>query len=278
MDWEDRKMGEIRILLEKLRKKGLAVDYEESWKKIKLRVYYTNLEYQRKIIDELMKKHNIPKKYINKIYYLEKYYYEYIEIPFLEVEYWINKQNLKELLGWLKSIYNNYNEEENLKYIKNVIDSDVKLILERFEDLRKKEKERRKKLKLYLDYLNGKIDYNDDIKDIEGWLSDTKLKYSKKVREFIKSKIESILNNKNIKIFKIDNGMILVMVYKDKEFKGGWKYKNNKFYLVDLRNGNYKDISNIITKKVDSENNILELLEPDEIYKVENINIIELLV
>ncbi|MGC9133235.1 MAG: hypothetical protein ACP5GJ_02445 [Nanopusillaceae archaeon] len=278
MGWKDKMMGEIRLYVEMLRKKGLAVEYEEYWKKIKLRVYYTNLGYQRKIIDELMKKHNIPKSYIDKIYYLEKYYYEYIKLRYLKVDYWINKRNLKDLLEKLKSIYNNYNEEENLKYIKNVIDSNVKLILDEVEDLRKKEKEKRKKLKLYLDYLNGKIDYSKEIKDIEGWLSDTKLKYSKKVREFIKGKIEGLLNNKNIKIFKIENGIALVMTYEDKYFKGGWNYENNKFYLVDIRNGNYKDISNIITKKVDTENNILELLGPDEIYRLENINIIELLV
>ncbi|MGC9079813.1 MAG: hypothetical protein ACP5G1_03695 [Nanopusillaceae archaeon] len=113
-------------------------------------------------------------------------------------------------------------------------------------------------LNKYLKFLEKEIDYNREIEEIEALLNSAYFKETYHTRDydiykvaiFIENKVIDMINNDNIKFFRIDHGFVLIMTYKEENRDKGYTiYKKNRFYLIDLRNNKIIDISNIIAKK-----------------------------
>ncbi|MGC9133612.1 MAG: hypothetical protein ACP5GJ_04395 [Nanopusillaceae archaeon] len=264
----DSLLWEIRILLEKLVKdKGLYVYEKEkvgdSW--IDINIYYTNVKKQKEMVEELLRKNNIDKRYYRFFSDLLDKSYK-IEILSDYVSKRMNE--LRKLRDKLKEIYENFREDDYLRKLEDNINEEFKYDLEDLNNYLKEEK-------LYLDYLNGKIDYNKDIKDFEDDLifSD-ELKYKSWIYRKIKRYIKKLLNSRKFKIIWIKRGFVLVILYKDKGDFGNGKhvYFYNKFYLIDLRNNKIFDISKKLNEYID------EFRDDDIFDMYDNIDIDKLLI
>jgi hypothetical protein len=244
MEGKEKIMGEIKLFLDGLRKKGLEIDMKESKGSILLVINYINYEKQREIIEKAIRENKIKKRYLK---YISDLMNDYVKIKVYGI--YIDKKlnRLIELRNSLRDIYNEYDENKYYNELKRIVYDKFNRFLEDLAYIIRNEKEEKIVLEKYLKYLNKEVDYNEEIKNMEDALNDYHIR--KKYYNFmrlLKQKVKEIINNNNVRLFRIQNGMILVMIYENKEFNQGWNYYNNKFYLVDLRNRNYKDISNII--------------------------------
>ncbi|MGC9133609.1 MAG: hypothetical protein ACP5GJ_04380 [Nanopusillaceae archaeon] len=281
MNAKSKLLGEIKYYLEKFRKRGLEVNIREWKTMMEIEINYINFEKQKEIINELIKVHEIKKKYLRnkELEYFNRLLEDYLRIRI--THYFINKKlnELKRVRDGLKSLYENYDENEYLEQLKSEIEIKFNRLLEDIKDIENKEKEIKRLIEKYLKYLNKEIEYDEEIKGIEEWMNKGGFKNSKLMR-IIKDKIKSILNNKNIKLFWFGNGMILVMVYENKYFYRGWIYENNKFYVIDLRNNKYMDVSNFIGNRYGGR--ILKMLGDDRdrdiIYDIRERSIYDFLV
>ncbi len=104
--------------------------------------------------------------------------------------------------------------------------------------------------KLYMKFLNKEISYNEKIRDFEDSLT-----FNEEVREKsqvfmeIENKINKLINHWNYLIIWIKKGFALVLKYDGRgydDLDDQWVYLDNKFYLIDLRNNKYFDVSKVI--------------------------------
>ncbi|MGC9133233.1 MAG: hypothetical protein ACP5GJ_02435 [Nanopusillaceae archaeon] len=264
-------LWEIRILLEKLVKdKGLYVYENEGKFEFEIGIYYTNVKKQKEMVEELLRKYNIDEKYyrffddlLNKSFKIEIF----SDIVSKRID------ELKRLRDKLKEIYENFREDDYLKKFEDRINEEFKHDLDHLNNYLKKEK-------LYLDYLNGKIDYNDDIKKFEDDLIfNDELKYKSWIYGKIKRYIKKSLKSRKFKIIWIKRGFVLVILYKDIGYFSNGKqvYFNNKFYLIDLRNKKVFDVSKKIGKDL-RHLYINEFRDDDMFYMYNNVDVSDLLI
>ncbi|MGC9133232.1 MAG: hypothetical protein ACP5GJ_02430 [Nanopusillaceae archaeon] len=247
MGRKDKIMGEIKLFLDKLRKKGLEINMKENKSSILLVINYINFEKQREILEKVIEENKIKKRHLK---YISNLLNEYIKINiyFTYIEKKLNR--LIELRNTLRDLYNEYDESKYLEKLRKEIYDKFNKLLEDLAYAIRNEMEEKRVLRKYLKYLNKEIDYDEEIKNVENALNDYRVR--KKLYSFmnlLKKKVRKIVNDDNVRLFKIQNGIVLVMVYESKNFNQGWNYYRNKFYLVDLRNKKYIDITNMLKEK-----------------------------
>jgi len=277
MAWKDKVMGEIYFYLEKLRKKGVWTKVDEGEKTISIRLVYTNLEYQRKLLDEFIKANGIKMKYLSNRGYFNNLYNDYIRVDLLETKIFKNKRDLKALLKRLKEIYDNFDENRLLNIIEDRVKSYYKYILNDVETLKEREKERRELKELYIKFLNKEIDYDKKIEEFEETITKNHtLKHKLRITKIISNKIRKIINIKNFSLVWVKHGFALIVVYQKKYFDKYWIYENNKFYLIDLRNNKYFDVSEKIRRF--EENDLTKRMISDNLYGLKWADLEDLLI
>jgi Skp family chaperone for outer membrane proteins len=272
MGEKDNLLWEIRILLEKLIKdRGLYIIENEGKFEFEIDIYYTNVKKQKELVYELLRKNNIDKRYYR--------FFDNLLDQIFKIEIfsdYVSKKvdELKKLRDKLKEIYENFREDDYLKKLEDRINKEFKYDLDHLNNYLKEER-------LYIKFLNGKIDYNEDIKDFEDDLIFSKeLKYKSWIYRKIKRYIKKLLNSRKFKIIWIKRGFVLVMLYKDKDYDNynkEWVYLNNAFYLIDLRNKRMFDVSKKISKILKSV--YIDEFREDNIYTVyDKVDVSDLLI
>ncbi len=273
MAWKRDIIGEIYLTAEKLRKKGIAVEITEKETIMIIKAYYTNIDLQRKIINEFIKFHNIKKRYLK---YIDDIYNKYIKISLINDEFYKTKESLLYILRKLKEIDQKFNKKEADDYIRNKVKDELAYFLKELNKIMDEEKERKRLEDKYLKYLDKKIDFDKEIENFENWLNDDGLQESSRLRGILREKIKEILKSDNkFTILKIKNGMAFILKYKQRYFANGWNYRFNNYYLVDLRNHNYINIDNIIDTKFAKY--IFDEIDRENVYELKDLDILEFL-
>ncbi len=260
---------EIRDLLEKIRKKhGLYIDEYEDKHVFVVKVYYTNIEKQKGIIEGLLRKYNIDKKYYR--------FFSNLLDGIVKIEVFkdgVDKKvkDLKKLRDELKELYDKFNEGDYIKELENEINKEFKYDLDELDRYLNKEN-------LYLKFLNGEIELNDAIEDYEyDLIFDGYEKRRSGVLRKIRMRVKKLLNGKKFIIVWIKKGFVLVACYENKYYNRGWHYENNEFYLIDLRNNRVYNMTEKI-REVAGVRFIDDLDEVDDIYDLwEKVELDELL-
>ncbi|MGC9079810.1 MAG: hypothetical protein ACP5G1_03680 [Nanopusillaceae archaeon] len=259
--------SDIKTFLERLRKLGLEVNIKETKRYKEIRIYYTNIEYQKSLIDELIREHKIKKKYLK---YISNLWSDYIKIRVLEGFYYNTLKELITLRNILKEIYENYNESKYLDLLRQEIYNKFNRFMDDYKHIIENEKILKELENKYIEFLNKKLEYSDEIKNFEEWLNSIQQKDKYKVVKYIKEKIKALGFNK-FKILKIENGRVFILTYENRYFRHGWNYENNRFYIIDLRENNIIDVSDKIGDAYK------ELVDYDKVYDFSNIDMNKLL-
>jgi hypothetical protein len=274
MAWKNNIIGEIYLTAEKLRKKGIAVEINEKKTMMIIKVYYTNIDLQRKIINEFIKFHNIKKRYLK---YIDDIYNRYLEVLLFKGIYGKTKEDLLYILEKLKEIDQKFNKKEADDYIRNKVKEEFNYFLRELNRIMDEEKERKRLEDKYLQYLDKKVDFDKEIENFENWLNDEGLQKSSRIRGILRERIKEILKSDNkFTILKIKNGMAFILKYKQRYFADGWNYRFNNYYLVDLRNRNYINVDNIIDTKFAKY--IFDEINREDVYKLKDLDILEFLI
>ncbi|MGC9133234.1 MAG: hypothetical protein ACP5GJ_02440 [Nanopusillaceae archaeon] len=274
MGKKDKVLFEIKELLEKLRKdKGLYIIESDGKVIYSLYIYYTNIEYQRKYVNDLLKKHNISKRYYGFFRYLLS---DYVRVRVYEAYISKKVKTLEKVRDDLKRIYDNFDEKVYLdkleKEINNIFENDLWLMNKYIDDMNKL----RELEDYYLKFLDKKGDYDFVVRQFENEIINGYItKYKYRITKIIKDRIKKIINDNNFSLIWIKNGFALIVNYRDKYFENGeWVYIDNAFYLIDLRNKGVFDVSKKIdefvektaTKEISSYNfNMLKRLKLEDL-------------
>lgn len=259
--------SDIKTFLERLRKLGLEVNIKETKRYKEIRIYYTNIEYQKNLVNELMREHKIRRKYLK---YISNLWSDYIKIRVFEGLYYNTLRDLISLRDALKEIYQNYNESKYLDLLRQEIYNKFNRFLDDYRNIIVNEGILKEIESKYYEFLNKRIEYNDEIKNFEEWLNSIQSKDKYEIVKYIKERIKALGFNK-FKILKIENGKVFILTYENRYFKHGWNYENNKFYIIDIREKNIIDVSDKIGDAYK------ELVDYDKVYDLERIDMNRLL-
>ena len=288
---EEKILKEIKDIVEKFRERGFNVKTEIGNVIVRIFISYKNYEKQKEIIrefsKEFKKRHKLRTKRIKRMYeyYVKKLLKEEIDVLVHYAEGYNVEDDLIKIKQFLEKIYNKYDENYYIKVFRERLKEKFnEVVVKEIKRLMEREKKQYEIFKKYLQFLNKEIDYNKEIGEIEGLLNVAYYRKNYdddiyKLAIFIERKIKDMIKEDNILFFRIDRGILFIMVYKDENNDKGYTiYKNNRFYLVDLRNNRVMDVSKIIENRYG--NKILKKLEDDYNlwFKLHNMVIYDLLV